>query len=454
MELFSLQSRIRTWLGSKFVRHVGMLVGGTGLSQLVLILSLPLLTRLYSAEDFSLLAVYTSLLTTLSVVACLRYDVAIPLPRSSVKAANLLGVALLCSASVCLAAAAVVVVFGGNIAALLKSPALEPYLLWLVFSVWIASSYSAIQYWLVRKQRFGVIATTRVKRSFASSGIQVGFGVLGWTPLGLFVGQAVSFGGGIRALVSSVLQHDRTQLGTMRATRMWHAAKAYKRFPIFSTFEAFSRTASVQLPILLIAALAAGPEAGFVLLASRALSTPVRLLGDSINQVYFSRAPSKLRDGRLPDFTASVIDGLARVGVGPLLFIGMVAPNVFPIVFGSEWARAGTIVSWMTPGFLVQLLSSPVQSILHVTNNQFKALVLQTVGLLIRIGFVVAAALYAHDHIPEAYALSGFAFYTVYLFTGLALSGLSVGTIVTAFFNARLPILMWCVLGLLVRSLT
>lgn len=78
----------------KFFLSVGVLAGGTGLSQAIMLAMSPVLTRIYSPTDFSMLAAYTALTSILSVAACLRFDIAIPLPEAEHEAANLLGLSL------------------------------------------------------------------------------------------------------------------------------------------------------------------------------------------------------------------------------------------------------------------------------------------------------------------------------------------------------------------------
>ena len=46
---------------SAFAKNVNVLVGGTALGQVITVLASPLLTRLYAAEDFGVLAVYSSI---------------------------------------------------------------------------------------------------------------------------------------------------------------------------------------------------------------------------------------------------------------------------------------------------------------------------------------------------------------------------------------------------------
>ena len=59
---------------------------------------LPLLTRLYEPSDFALLAIYTSLIGLFVVVACGRFDLAIPLPESESDGLSLLILSLVIAA--------------------------------------------------------------------------------------------------------------------------------------------------------------------------------------------------------------------------------------------------------------------------------------------------------------------------------------------------------------------
>ena len=77
---------------TSFAGDVLKLVSGTTLAQAIGILITPILTRLYAPEAFGTLALFTSITSILSVIACMRYELAIMLPESDEEAANLLGV--------------------------------------------------------------------------------------------------------------------------------------------------------------------------------------------------------------------------------------------------------------------------------------------------------------------------------------------------------------------------
>lgn len=138
--------------------------------------------------------------------------------------------------------------------------------------------------------------------------------------------------------------------------------------------------------------------------------------------------------------------------MGPLVFAGMVAPLVFPVVFGEVWLRAGEMVAWMTPWFVMQLLASPISMTLHVTGNQGAALGLQLFGLVLRVGSVLLSKLWFPSYLVETYLVSGFFFYLVYFFLVIRLADVRAKDLSKALTAATPLILIWSMLGLVVLT--
>ncbi|MDI6623121.1 MAG: oligosaccharide flippase family protein [Brevundimonas sp.] len=407
-----MRARIEALLPkSAFLRNVGLLTGGTVLAQGILALSLPVLTRLYSPEDFSLLAVYTSLLGLITVVSCLRFNIAIPLPEDDRVAMNLLLLALGAAALVALATAVPVFAMPGTIAALLGQPAIKAHLWMIPVGVILASSYDALQYWASRKRRFALISQTRVTRAAGGTGTQIGIGSFSATPFGLILGQVVYSGVGVVGLLRSLGRHDRAAATGISGATLARTASEYRKFPLFSVPEALFNTAGLELAILIIAAAAAGPEAGFLMLAMRVMGLPLGLVGTSVGQVYLTEAPQKWRDGELAGFTRRMMWSLFKTGTPPLIVAAVACPLLFPLIFGAEWARAGVIVAWLTPMFILQFVASPVSMVLHVVGKLAAAMWLQIAGGVFRVGSVVIAAQVAPAWITETFAVTGALFY-------------------------------------------
>ena len=232
---------------------------------------------------------------------------------------------------------------------------------------------------------------------------------------------------------------------------MWRVFSEYDRFPKYSTLESLANSASIQLPVIIIAALAAGPEAGFLMLASRVMFAPMALIGGAVSQVYLSRAPNEFRKGTLGTFTANIMGGLVKIGVGPLIFVGIVAPVAFPIIFSAQWQRAGEMVAWMTPWFVMQFMASPISMTLHVTQSQRTALLLQIFGLVMRVGVVSAAGYWTKWWIVESYAVSGFIFYLVYLCVVVSRAQIRVKELMKEFKVGIFIVTLWGLLALLLK---
>jgi O-antigen/teichoic acid export membrane protein len=432
-------TKIRARQGG-FLHSVGVLVSGSVFAHAITALALLILTRLYSPADFSVLAVYTSLLTIISVVACLRFEVAIPLAERDDEAANILALALGCVVIVTAAIALCVLLLPAPLIAWSDQPGITPYL-WLVpAGVLLAGFHGALQFWFVRRRQFGLIARTRIAQAGVAGTAQVGFGFAGFGAFGLLFGQMLNNGAACFALAYGLIRDERALARTVSWQRMKASFRDYSRFPKYSTFEALGSTAGMYAPILIIAAMAEVSEAGYVNLAMYVIQAPVSLLGGAISQVYLSRASDEYRLGRLGSFTSEVFGGLCKVGLGPLLLGGILAPDLFAIIFGETWRRAGVLVAWMTPWFALQFLVVPISMALHVTSRQRTALVLQFAGLILRVAFVYGASLWASNRISEAYAVSGLVLYGAYLAVVLNIVGSRARDVLDQF-RRSLPII-------------
>ena len=392
-----------------------MLVGGTAMGQLIAILSLPVLTRIYEPETFSILAVYTSTLSLITVIACMRLEIAIPLPKSERMAAALCVLAII-SVFVFTLLSSLVVIFLPNLFNKLTDNKISQFLWLIPMGVFAVGMYNALQYWSTRNKKFGLISKTRVTQSLSGTSIKLGAGYLigGWTA-GLIFGQLMSQGAGFISLGSSLIKNDWNVFKKLKPIYFKIALKRYKNFPKYSTWEAFANTGGIQIPIILIAYYAAGTEAGYLMIAMQLLSAPMSLIGSSVAQVYLAEGAERYHKGELKTFTRKTVLNLAKIAVLPLVFAAIVSPFLMPYLLGDGWQRTGILISWMAPWFFMQFITSPVSMSLHITGNQKIAFLLQLIGFLFRVGSVLLAAAYHTDYIGEFYAISGVVFYSLYL---------------------------------------
>lgn len=373
---------------STFARGVSVLVGGTAGSQALVVLAAPLLTRLYNPEDFGLLAVYTGLLALFSVVASLRYEMAIPLPASDTEAANVLTLSLLVTVLITGISGVMVILAGPQISQALGSPDLTKYFWLLPLGVFLTGAYKVFNYWAMRTKAFGDIASTRLSQSLVTLAIQiVGYKFGG---IALLFGQAGGQGIGSVRLARNAFKHKVFQSWSWQG--VLQAATRYKQFPIFSTWEGLLNTAGTQLPPLLFAALFSPAAAGLYSLANRILSLPMTLIGSAIGQVFFSSAAEAHRDGRLGKLVEQLHAKLAHVGLPPAILLILAGPQLFSWVFGADWQDAGEFARWMTPWIYLVFVSSPLSTLFAVMEHQKQGMMFQIILLAARVVALAAGA--------------------------------------------------------------
>jgi len=397
-----------------FIRSISVLVGGTAAGQAITALAMPALSRLYQPADFGTLAVFMGIVTTVSVAACLRYDIAIAVPESDEDGLALLALSLISATLISLLSALAIAVGFDFLAEWLDAEHLHAGKWLIPVGIFSAAAWSALQNWHIRKHNFPLMARARISQALAMVSTQSASALASFGPVGLVAGPPVGFVVSGAWFLKRALEDLLDWLKRGQITDLRRVAREFRRFPAYSTWEALFNQAAIHLPIILIAASTTVAEAGYLMLAMYVLQAPLGLLGSAIGQVYLSRAPQAHREGNLAEFTNEVLRNLVKAGTGPILAIGVLSPVLFPLVFGPDWERAGWLVAWMTPWFLLQFLASPISMALHVVGAQRAAMGLQFFSLSIRLGMTWIATTWMDGLVAEVYAVSGAIVYGSY----------------------------------------
>jgi O-antigen/teichoic acid export membrane protein len=144
--------QLKKKLSSEFARNSLTIFTGNVIAQAIPFLAEPVLARLYTPEDFAVLAVYLSVANLFSIIATARYELAIMLPKEDRKAANVLGLSVLISFAVSFISFLIVLFFNSNICRILHNEDVSIYLYLVPLSVLSVSWYQIFNYWNSRKK--------------------------------------------------------------------------------------------------------------------------------------------------------------------------------------------------------------------------------------------------------------------------------------------------------------
>jgi O-antigen/teichoic acid export membrane protein len=366
-----------------FARNAAILAGGTVAGQLIVTLASPILTRLYVPDDFGTLATYSSILTVFLAVAMLRYEYAILLPEEDGPAANLLIVAelvLLCisvSVGLLLPWLLKIGVLGGSMLLL------APYFWLMPIGLFGAGSYVCVSFWALRMRAYKPVARTKVTQLVSQAGAQLVLGAWISGPFGLLIGDTLGRVAGTGALIHYSLRRSGDVFRRVQPAAIWRVACRYKRFPLFSSGAALINAVSNQLPVLLLAAWYGPRVLGWYALVNRALSMPMLMIGQGIQQV-FSSEGARLAVQDPPAFQRlfyRCARGLFLMGLIPIGIVFLFGPWLFALVFGEAWREAGVYARLICPMQLVTFMSWPLSLTLSILERQDMQLLTDIVRL-------------------------------------------------------------------------
>lgn len=353
------------------------LLAGGALAQALPLLLGPWLTRLYPPSEFGLYQVFAAIAATMAVVACARYEFALPKARH--REAELLR-ALCIWLLLAVSAASVLVAVPWA----LSAHALWP--LWLPSAVLALGAVSLATLWATRKQRFRTMAAARVLQHGGGALGQLLAGLAQWGVHGLIVAPLAAAGAAV-ALLGLPLRGWRDA----PAARLREVAGAYREFPLLNTPHAFAGALQDALALSMIAFSQGAAAAGFWGLALRYLKAPATLVGGAVSQALYPRLTAQ-GDGVTAQGRKDVLRtmlALAAIALPLLLLLWALGPMVFEAAFGPAWRPAGELARALALYIGLHFVASPLGVVTMAWNAQGWALKLALVGQAV---FVLALA--------------------------------------------------------------
>ncbi len=397
---------------------------GTGIAQAIPIAIIPILTRMFSPEDFGLLALYAACVSILGVVATGRYEIAIMLPKDDEDARLLLQLSMLFALFVSLLISIPISIWNAQIAHFLGNEDIAVWLYLVPVSVLFTGIYQALTYWNNRQKKFINTAVSRVNQSLFQGFAQTLLGFLQVSG-GLIWGQFI----GIVSGSIYLLKKDRNYKSLIRKSKINSIQKQgikYHKFPTYGVWGALCDAGAVQMPVILLTKFYSNSVTGMFSLTFRVLNMPTSIISSAIAQVLFQKVveisqtePEKLNLYIIKMFLLLFVIYLPAV---PILFIW--GENLFSIIFGNEWSQAGVYAGYLVIAIAVRFAVSPLSAVLGLEQNIKMGVLWQVLYLCtISITLYFSSSLSIEDFLI-AFVVHEVVLYLIYLF--LILKGTKV----------------------------
>lgn len=357
---------------SDYKKDILKLFTGTSIAQIVPIIAAPLLTRLYVPADFGIYATFFAYSAILSIISTFRFETAIMIAEDENTARNLLHTIFFTSfaLSILLQALSFLLAFNFKLTFQIGN-----WIYFLSLSVFLQAVYQGLYYINLRSKRFKLLAIVRVTFACCTTLLSIGLVFIVDGPTGLILSTMISY-----TIVCFILYlRSENKFNEFTLNRIWDTFKKYSDFPKFDVPSAFLIQISSRLPVIILANFFPLNIVGYYSLTQRMLDVPLSFVTTAISDTFKQKAAEDFnKNGNCLSVFYETRKLLLYLAVIPFIIIQFFAPQVFGIVFGSEWLEAGTYAQLLAIMFLFRFVISPLTYTFYIRNKLKNNLIGQT----------------------------------------------------------------------------
>lgn len=363
--------------------QVSFVAGGTLIAQVLNVLIIPIVSRIYSPVDFGVMAVYSSVIAILSELSGFRYYLAIPLPKSKKYAEALVFLSIIIQISFVCIIFLIIMFLGEVIFTKLSLDELIPYKYFIPLGLIFIGIYNILVQWSVREGFFNAIGFTKISQCVAGAASKIGLGFLGFIPTGLLLGTIISQAGGIITLCLAAIK--KNGFPVFNKNNIYRVALKYRKMPLFSTWYGLINSMGTGLPQLFLSSFYSLQEAGLFLMASSLLSIPTSFVGQAMSQVFIQRASIAKNSNNVSSLSMRAYLLLLKIGFFPIALISIFAPPLFSFFLGERWGASGIYAIVLVPFIAYRFAFSPLSMLYLILDKQESSVVHELIYLFSRI---------------------------------------------------------------------
>ena len=353
---------------SQYIKNLFTLTSGVGLSQLIPLFLLPILTRYFSPQDFGFFAFVMALIQLMAIISTLRLEMAVVLPKKNNDAA------LLCLISIVFLFF-FTIVFSLLLFFLNKILPISDfdYPSWLIFFIPLAvfslGIYNVLYSWNNRLELYHKMSYSHIGHSLISTPSSIIFFFLSLKPVALILGQIVGRLFACIFLFSNLVSTLRKISKDSMFPQIIYLIKKYKKFIFYDTPHTILNFFSQKYIIIIFTYFFTFKAVGLFDLADKIIGKPLGIISNSFKTVFNKRLTTTTNQISL--FKRSLI---LTICVSLLLILPLyLLPNkLFVSLLGNQWEDVGLYIKLICPLFFSRFVFNVITpTILYTLKNQY-----------------------------------------------------------------------------------
>lgn len=363
---------LRSYLNikSEFVKNALTLAVGTSIAQAIPAFFYPVLGRIFTPEEFGIMATIMSITAIIAVLAVGRYEGSILIADTKKDAANIIAFILILSFTILSATLAVLLLFSNFIAETFDTPLIKNWLFICPISAFLSIIYVCYNEWCVKNKYFVNLSWNKIINSSSATSGKLLFGFYKISSNGLIIGDILGKAATALTCILRALKKDKDSFYNISLSRMKELALRYIEFPKFSLPGALLNTIGGQLPVILIGIFFNSVEVGLFAMTMSVLSVPSSVISAAIRDTFRQRANEDFKNtGQCRGIFVKTLRMLTIASVLGLVCLIFLMPSIFSFVLGEQWRISGEYSQIMIPALALSFISNSLSGVLVITEK-------------------------------------------------------------------------------------
>lgn len=385
---------------SVYVKNISTLVAGTSVAQAISLAAAPVIARQYTPAEIGAFTFLISIAGGISLVASLRYEMAIILPKDRKDSVNIMFLSLFLAAIISVLFFIMVLIetwcnltgIGGKIFQ-------HRWIGILPALIFLLSASSILQNWFNHNREYKTLAWSKVITSTFNNLTTLFLGLAAIGTLGLWLGNFAGVAATVLFFTGLLYLRYKDDLMMFSFSTQKSMARKYRHLPMANTPQVVVDMAQAYGPVYLLSIFFSNTILGWYSLSLRMLQAPMWLIGSSIGQVFYKDAAEYfVQHGNLRQPIQKTIKTAVAIALPVMVILIIAGPWLMSFVFGSQWREAGVYARILAPWMFFEFIRSTIYSALLVTGKVRSMLIISLIGAaLIILPLCLGGLLFRND---------------------------------------------------------
>ncbi|HCZ8765589.1 TPA: type 8 capsular polysaccharide synthesis protein Cap8K [Staphylococcus aureus] len=359
---------------NKFIGDSFLMILSSGIAQVILIITTPIITRLYSPAEFGEFTIFSNIAMILIPIINARYDLLIVNAKND-RSANILSqISFLISLLILLILIPILAISAW------LYPIFILDFIFIIIMLFLVSLTNIFTNYLNKERKYKVLSLINVFRAGSMALLQIIFGLLSLGSLGLIIGFSLSYITGITLGYKTFKKH-------FNIVRNKEETKALflenKNQLVYSTPSILLNSLSFSVVVFFIGILYTNTEVGIYGMAIRVLGIPVTIISLGLSKIFMQQANDYyIERGNFRNLLLKFSSTLVIVSIILYVPLYLFSEELVNILLGHSWVDAITVIKIVIPLFVIRLIVSTVSLSVIVLQKQQLELILQALFLI------------------------------------------------------------------------